>query len=87
MISRTYPALDRFRLLTAILVVCNHTSPLEDLSSTADFLLTRVLARIAVPFFLMVSGYFLSKKDRRDIETFWKKTLLLYTVCVFLYFL
>ena len=86
MISRTYPALDRFRLLAAILVVCNHTSPLEDLSSTADFLLTRVLARIAVPFFLMVSGYFLSKKDRRDIKAFWKKTLLLYTVCVFLYF-
>ena len=59
MISRTYPALDRFRLLAAVLVVCNHTSPLEDLSPTADFLLTRVLARIAVPFFLMVSGYFL----------------------------
>ena len=32
---------------------------LADVSAMADFWLTRVLARVAVPFFLMTTGYFL----------------------------
>ena len=54
-----YPELDRFRLVAALLVVAIHTSPLLSLGETADFLLTRVAARVAVPFFLMTSGFFL----------------------------
>ena len=48
---RDVPVLDRFRLLAAFLAVCNHTAPLAGLAPEADFWLTRVLARIAVPFF------------------------------------
>ena len=84
-VRRGIPALDWFRLLAAVLVVCNHTSPLGEISPTADFLLTRVLARIAVPFFLMVSGYFLAARDRQGIWAFWKKTLLVYAACAALY--
>lgn len=51
-------ALDHFRLIAAILVIAIHTSPLEAISPSADFFLTRVLARIAVPFFFMVTGLF-----------------------------
>lgn len=47
----TAGGLDRFRLAAALLVVAIHTSPLTCLSPKADFLLTRVLARVAVPFF------------------------------------
>lgn len=50
--------LDDFKWIAAALVVAIHTSPLESINETADFLLTRVLARPAVPFFLMVTGYF-----------------------------
>lgn len=50
--------LDRFRILAALLVAAIHTSPLASVSEGADFFLTRVLARIAVPFFLMVTGQF-----------------------------
>lgn len=50
--------LDDFKWIAALLVVANHTSPLESISVTADFLLTRVFARMAVPFFFMVTGYF-----------------------------
>lgn len=50
--------LDDFKWIAAALVVAIHTSPLESINETADFLLTRVLARLAVPFFLMVTGYF-----------------------------
>ena len=53
------PSLDRFRLIAAILVIAIHTAPLADLWPAGDFWLTRCLARIAVPFFFMTTGYFL----------------------------
>ena len=54
--KKRYDSLDWFRLAAAALVVAIHTSPLADVSADADFFLTRVLARIAVPFFFMVTG-------------------------------
>lgn len=53
-----YPMVDYFRMIAAVLVVAIHISPLEEYSRFADFLLTRVAARIAVPFFLMTTGFF-----------------------------
>ena len=79
---RDVPVLDRFRLLAAFLAVCNHTAPLAGLAPEADFWLTRVLARIAVPFFLMVSGYFLSQDGWRGTGRFLKRTLTLYAAAV-----
>lgn len=57
--KRYYPGLDAFRIPAALLVIAIHTSPLASFSETADFLLTRVAGRVAVPFFLMVTGFFL----------------------------
>lgn len=79
------PALDLFRLGAAVLVVAIHTSPLESISPDLDFWLTRVAARVAVPFFLMVSGFFLAKKDQEGIGRFLKKTLLIYLAAVIFY--
>lgn len=85
-------ALDYFKLFAAFLVIAIHTSPLADVNATADFVLTRILARIAVPFFLMVSGFFLlpqylfdKSADSRRLRTFLKKTFLLYLSAVLLY--
>lgn len=85
---KKYPALDHFRLIAALLVVAVHTSPLAPWNEAADFWLTRVLARVAVPFFLMVSGYFLQKGGwkRGKASRFLKKTGLLYLGSVLLYF-
>lgn len=49
---------DLFRLIAAVLVIAIHISPLETISRNADFFLTRILARIAVPFFFTVTGFF-----------------------------
>ena len=68
-----------------MLVVANHTSPLVSVSPLWDFWFTRVLARVAVPFFLMVSGYFLAKDQWRRTGTFLKKTCLLYGAAVLLF--
>lgn len=85
-------ALDYFKLFAAFLVIAIHTSPLAGINATADFVLTRILARIAVPFFLMVSGFFLlpqylfdKSADSRRLCTFLKKTFLLYLLAVLLY--
>lgn len=55
---KNYAAIDNFRLIAAFLIVAIHTSPLKSFSETADFLVTYCFGRIGVPFFLMVTGYF-----------------------------
>lgn len=57
--QRYYGWTDHFRLIAALLVIAIHTSPLSSLSGDADFFFTRVLARVAVPFFFMVTGQFI----------------------------
>ena len=62
--------IDNFKWIAALLVAANHTSPLESIHITADFLLTGVVARLAVPFFFMVTGYFvLSGQYDRSYKT------------------
>lgn len=77
--------LDRFRLFAAVLVVAIHTGPLGSFSPTADHVLTRVVARVAVPFFLMVSGYFLAAQNWQGTRQFFMRQLRLYLVAVALY--
>ena len=91
--SRRYGGLDRFRLIAAFFVVAIHTSPLASISDTADFALTRVVGRVAVPFFFMATGFFLlpnakDKKlvpDQKRMLGFLKKTAILYGAASLLY--
>jgi len=76
--------LDYFKIIAALLVVAIHTSPLASFNSDADFILTRIIARIAVPFFLMTTGYFCVHEPSRAIRAI-QKTLLLYAVATVLY--
>lgn len=80
--------IDWLRLAAAILVIAIHTSPLADFSETGDFILTRILARIAVPFFFMTSGYFLLSRyhdSDRKLRHFLKKTGWIYGASILLY--
>lgn len=82
--------LDACKWFCTLLVVANHTSPLESINATADFLLTRVLARVTVPFFFMVTGYFVLSKAGREhgfprILTYMKKLAVYYLVLTLLY--
>ncbi len=56
--SKNYAGIDYFRLIAALFVIAIHIGPFESCSSTVDYLFTYCLGRIAVPFFLMVTGYF-----------------------------
>ena len=84
--ERSNTRLDRFRVVCAVLVIAIHTSPLETLSPDADWLFTRVVARIAVPFFFMATGYFSREKlECGGLGRGLRKMLLLYAAAVVLY--
>lgn len=86
-----YAGIDYFRVVAAILVVAIHTSPLMGLNETADFILTRVIARVAVPFFFITSGFFLfhlqkgSYQQNTKLLAFIKKTAIIYGITAILY--
>ncbi|HBG3891213.1 TPA: hypothetical protein KQC75_003877, partial [Clostridioides difficile] len=48
--NKSYAGLDYFRIIAALLIIAIHTSPLLSYSKMADFVLTSIIARIAVPF-------------------------------------
>lgn len=85
-------ALDWARPVAAALVVAIHTGPLSSFSADADFLLTSVLARLAVPFFLMVTGYFSLSPilnghdpDQQGLYRLLKSSAVLYLAAAFIY--
>ena len=86
--NKSYTGIDFFRIIAAILVVTIHTSPLASYTRTGDFILTRVIARVAVPFFFMTSGFFLISRYSRGpgkLAAFLKKTALIYLAAMILY--
>lgn len=77
---------DILRLIAAFMVVAIHTYPLSFLSDNIDYLFTRILFRVAVPFFLMITGYFiLAKKDKKVLIEYTKKILVLYIISIVIY--
>ncbi len=86
--GRPDTAIDQMRLVAAILVITIHTSPLASFTAAGDFILTRAIARVAVPFFFMTTGYFtLSRyhKDDRRLAAFLKKTGVIYAAAILAY--
>lgn len=90
--EKQYGGADYFRMAAAFLVAAIHTSPLASFSGKADFILTRVFARVAVPFFFMVTGYFLLPQyllrhsmDLRPLKQLFRKLFILYGAAMLLY--
>lgn len=60
--KKTYDAIDIAKLISALLVVSIHTFPFLDINENANFVLVSIIARLAVPFFFITSGYFFFRK-------------------------
>lgn len=75
--------LDDWKWVAAFLVIAIHTSPLESVSECADFILTRVIGRIAVPLFFMITGYFVLQKN--EVIGSLKKLFIMYLKVTLLY--
>ncbi len=90
--NKRLEGLDFFRIISALLVAAIHTSPFASLNANADFIFTRIIARCAVPFFLMVTGYFslprylfYKSADLRPMFRLILKSLYLYAAAIILY--
>lgn len=86
--QETYSGIDYFRMIAAVLIVAIHTSPLASFSATGDFIFTRIIARVAVPFFLATSGFFLISRysyNADKLRKFIKKTALIYAAAIVIY--
>ena len=80
--------LDIARLIASFFIVAIHVYPFNSFNENLDFIITRVLFRIAVPLFLMITGFFVLPKILKDQKVLWdytKKIFLLYAFCILLY--
>ena len=86
--NESYSGIDYFRFIAALLIVAIHTSPLSSFSETGNFIFTRIVSRVSVPFFFMTSGFFLISRytcNAEKLGAFIKKTTLIYGVAILLY--
>lgn len=60
--KRTYAGIDIFKFLFAVCIVALHTNALNFLPDMANYMITKILFRVAVPFFFVASGFFLGEK-------------------------
>lgn len=58
--------IDVFRIIAASMVVAIHTFPFQSIAPRLDELITLTIFRVAVPFFLMTTGYFVMGKQSLD---------------------
>lgn len=81
--------LDYFRMAAAFMIVAIHIGPFEVIGQKTDFLITYCLFRVAVPFFLMISGYFVVwdywKGGKEKIDKYVSKLLVLYIAATLIY--
>lgn len=96
--GKNYNAIDLMRMICAILVICVHVYPLTMFGEQANFVLVHAVARIAVPFFCVTSGFFFfqkieirpktpqaKKENRHALFHFIRRILVLYIVWSVLY--
>lgn len=92
MTRENYAGIDYFRFIAAFMVIAIHTAPFSVVDKEIDFLLTYCLGRVAVPFFLMTTGYFVlspyvfSGFERKSpLHKYLVKNTGLYLAATFLY--
>lgn len=80
--------IDILRLIASFMIVAIHIYPFVSINEDVDYIITRVIFRIAVPFFLMITGYYILPKATQNIATLKKytvKILKLYVISMLIY--
>ncbi len=81
-------SMDKFRIIAAILIIAIHIFPFASINETLDFVFTHVICRIGVPFFFMITGYFVLPKaieDKRKLIKYTLKIVKIYAICILIY--
>lgn len=80
--------MDKFRILCAIFIIAIHTYPFVTVNQNLEIIFTHIVCRVGVPFFLMVTGYFVLPKainNKQKLVEYTKKILKIYILCILLY--
>ena len=84
-VRKDYPSIDLLKFLCAMLVVAIHVPPLGEYAFSSAWLLNygiqQYVARLAVPFFFMCTGFLIfrtSDSDRFSFASGWKQACKLY---------
>ncbi len=83
-----YSNLDYLKYIFAILILILHFRPFLYSSDKLDLAFNNIVTRICVPFFFLITGYFVAKKEKKNgdyIGLYIKKTIPLYLVWSILY--
>jgi surface polysaccharide O-acyltransferase-like enzyme/uncharacterized protein YbaP (TraB family) len=78
--KKTYDSVNIMRMVCAILVIVIHTSAFYSLGNIPGAIFSNVIARIAVPFFFITTGYFFYEKCSREgyVKSYIKRILIYY---------
>ena len=80
--------IDICRFIAALMIVAIHIYPFSSFSEDIDYIITRVIFRIAVPLFLMITGYYILPKalpNKEVIKTYSNKIIKLYVISIIIY--
>ena len=84
--------IDLFKFIAAFLVITIHTDPLSFYSNTSNFILTRIISRLAVPFFFISAGYLFfikltedKKENYKLLFQYIKRILIIYIASIIIY--
>lgn len=88
--SKRNNAVDMFRYVAAIMVVMIHTQPFAEINSNLGFICSKILPRVAVPFFFSIAGYYYIGRLMEGKHVFKKyisNLILVYTLWSVVYFM
>lgn len=85
--KQEFYAVDFFRLVAAFMVIAIHYPPFENVGYALSGGFSNILCRIAVPFFFLLSGYFLGERIKNSAKTisYVKKLIRFYLIYSVIY--
>lgn len=94
--KKSYGMLDVAKFISALLVIAIHCAPFIEINETLNFVYVQIIARLAVPFFFMASGWLFFRKidasagwrDENNLcqlKHYWKRIARIYIIWSLLY--
>ncbi len=83
--NNNFGAIDLFRLIAAVLVIAIHVPAIPFLSEAGNLLLSQIIARLAVPFFFSVTGFFVDLSNAASVKKLVIKNSLIYIAATAIY--
>ena len=83
-----YDNIDFFRYIFSIIIIVLHMRPFLETSNQLDLAFNNIVSRICVPFFFVVTGYFVAKKEKDNpnyIKKYIKSMIPLYLTWCLIY--